>query len=254
LLYICIPTYNEAPTVGVLLWRIRKVFQDYSREYEVLIYDDASKDGTQEALQPYTEVLPLTILRGDKRRGYGYAVNTLAREVSNRTKYARRDAMIIMQADFTDQPEHLPELIKRFEAGADIVIAEREVPKNTPKAVKRLHKFAPWAIKPFLSTKKVSDPFGSFRLYRISLLRELIKTLNDKPIITADGWAANVELLLRSTPFARRIERVKLAPRYDLRTRESRIRPFADVLSLYRFGKKARGYAKSGAARLDGVR
>src|SRR3954453_21649052 len=39
-LYICIPTYNEAETVGVLLWRIRKVFQEYSREYEVLVFDD----------------------------------------------------------------------------------------------------------------------------------------------------------------------------------------------------------------------
>ena len=33
LLYICIPAFDEAPTVGLLLWRIRKVFQEYPREY-----------------------------------------------------------------------------------------------------------------------------------------------------------------------------------------------------------------------------
>jgi len=47
LLYICIPSYNEGPTIGVLLWRIRKVFQAYSREYEIIVYDDGSTDETR---------------------------------------------------------------------------------------------------------------------------------------------------------------------------------------------------------------
>ena len=42
MLYICIPVYNEAPTIGLLLWRIRKVFQEYSREYESLVHDGGS--------------------------------------------------------------------------------------------------------------------------------------------------------------------------------------------------------------------
>ncbi|HNV74868.1 MAG TPA: glycosyltransferase, partial [Gemmatimonadaceae bacterium] len=50
MLYICIPTFDEAPTIGVLLWKIRKVFQEYSREYEILVYNDASTDATAETL------------------------------------------------------------------------------------------------------------------------------------------------------------------------------------------------------------
>jgi hypothetical protein len=45
-LYFCIPAYNEAPTVGLLIWRLRKVFQEQPREYEVLVYDDGSTDAT----------------------------------------------------------------------------------------------------------------------------------------------------------------------------------------------------------------
>jgi glycosyltransferase involved in cell wall biosynthesis len=239
MLYICVPTYNEAPTVGVLLWRIRKVFQEYSREYEVIVYDDASTDGTSDVLAPYADVLPLRVLRGEKRRGYGYALQALCKEASRRTHYARRDALVVMQADFTDQPDMLPELVKRFEGGADIVVAERSM-ETMPTAVRRLSRVAPWMIRPFVETNGVTDPFNSFRLYRLSLLRELLKTVGEAPIITTDGWAANVELLVKMMPLARRIERVAVIPRYDIRSRESRIRPMSDAWSLYKHTKQSR--------------
>jgi glycosyltransferase involved in cell wall biosynthesis len=239
LLYICIPTYNEGQTIGVLLWRIRRVFQDYSREYEIIVYDDASTDGTHETLSPYAEVIPLTILRGERREGYGAALDKLIREVSRRTRYARRDALIMMQADFTDQPEHIPELVKRFEGGADIVAARQEM-TEAPAPVRRLHRFAAWMQRTGLLKTDAADPFTTFRLYRISVLRELIKALGDKPAVTSGGWAANMELLLKARPFARRIENVDLAPRYDVRTRETRVRPVADAFALVRFSRKAR--------------
>jgi glycosyltransferase involved in cell wall biosynthesis len=238
LLYICIPSYNEGPTVGVLLWRIRRVFQDYSREYEIIVYDDGSTDGTRETVEPYAEVIPLTVLRGEQRKGYGFAIDKIVREVSRRTRYARRDALIVMQADFTDQPEHIPELVKRFEGGADIVAAKQEM-SEAPAAVRRLRRFADWIQRAGLP-KTEADPFTTFRLYRISVLREMLKSLGDKPVVTSSGWAANVELLLKARRFARRVETVDLAPRYDLRTRETRVRPFADALNLYRFSRKAR--------------
>lgn len=239
MLYICIPTYNEGPTVGVLLWRIRRVFQDYSREYEIIVYDDGSTDGTRETVAPYAEVIPLTVMRGEERKGFGFALDKLVREVSRRTRYARRDGLIVMQADFTDQPEHIPELVKRFEGGADIVAASQQV-AEAPAPVRRLRQFANLIHRAGLPRTGEADPFTTFRLYRISVLRELLKTLGDKPLVASDGWAANMELLLKASRFARRTETVNLAPRYDVRTRETRIRPFSDALNLYRFSRQAR--------------
>lgn len=238
MIYICIPAYNESPTIGVLLWRIRRVFQDYSREYEIIVYDDASTDSTIETLQPYADVIPLTILRGDTRQGYGYALEKLCREASRRTRYARRDAAIIMQGDFTDQPEYIPELVKRFEGGSDIVAARQQT-AEAPAPVRQLRRLAAWIQRSEIPRTGGADPFTTFRLYRISVLREMLKSLGEKPVITTTGWAANMELLVRSTRFARRIENVELAPRYDLRTRESRVRPLADAYSLYRFSRRA---------------
>lgn len=245
--YICIPVHNEAPTIGLLLWRIRKVFQDLSRDYEVLVYDDGSTDATHETLEPYTQVLPLTILGSRERVGYAGAMDALLREASRRTRYPRRDAVISLQGDFTDQPEHLNELIKRFEGGADVVVAERPVDQHTPQAVRRMQRVAPWILRPFASVPGVGDAFGALRLYRVSLLRDLAKANADAPFAQGPVWAANADLLMRVAPFARRLETVELAPRYDLRPRETRIRPLRDAVDLFKFGRASR--ARWSAAR-----
>lgn len=243
MLYICIPAYDEAPTIGLLLWRIRKVFQDYPREYEILVFNDGSTDATADTLQPYTEVLPLTIMGEQQHVGYARALDALIREVSRRTRYPRRDAMIVMQADFTDQPDHLPELIKRFEGGADLVVAERPMPSVEsvpPKPVRWMRRVAPWVLRPFVNIAGVSDPFGTFRLYRITLLRDLLRHAGDEPVVQGTVWAANVDLLARTASFARRVETVALQPRYDLRPRASRIHPWTDAVDLFRFGRTQR--------------
>lgn len=239
MLYICIPSFDEAPTVGVLLWKIRKVFQEFSREYEILVYNDASTDATAETLESYTKVLPLTILGGETRVGYAGALTELCRAAAQRTRYARRDAVITMQADFTDQPEHIPELVKRFEGGADVVVAESGGVTNGPKQVQRLRQFAPWALRWSVKTPGVKDPFSSLRLYRVSVLRDAFKVAANNPLLAGEGWAANVDLLLSTLPHARRVETVSMEQRYDLRPRPSRVKPLADVLNLYRFGREA---------------
>jgi glycosyltransferase involved in cell wall biosynthesis len=240
-LYFCIPAYNEAPTIGLLLWRLRKVFQEQPREYEVLVYDDGSTDATAETLAPYHKVMPLTVL-GGARVGYAAAVDALCREASRRTRYPRRDAIILLQADFTDQPEHLPELLKRFDGGADVVVAERPADAVTvPQPVRALRKLAPWVVRPFVTVTGVRDLFTTLKLFRVSVIRDLIKERADAPLLEGEGWSANVDLLLRTAPLARRVETVELAPRYDVRSRETRVRAWADAMALLRFARGARG-------------
>jgi glycosyltransferase involved in cell wall biosynthesis len=233
-LYIGIPAYNEAPTVGLLLWRLRSVMQELAREYEILVYNDGSTDATAETLQGYAEVLPLTVLGGNRHIGYARALDALVRAVSQRTRYPRRDGLLTMQADFTDRPEDLPELVKRFEGGADIVVAEREVTPAWPSPARMLRRMAPLVTRPFVDVPNVKDPFGTLRVYRISVLRDLLKHTGDKPVVESEGWSANVEMLVRAGRFARRVESVAFNPRYELRPRASRVRPWRGALDLFR--------------------
>jgi hypothetical protein len=53
-------------------------------------------------------------------------------------------------------------------------------------------------------------------------------------LIRSDGWAANVEILGRLAPHARRIAETPLTPRYDLQARPSRFRPWKTFLDLVR--------------------
>jgi glycosyltransferase involved in cell wall biosynthesis len=187
MLYLCIPTHNEAPTVGLLLWRTRKVFQSYAREYEIIVFDDGSSDGTAEILASYREVLPLTVLGSERHVGYARALASCFRTASERSRYPRRDAVVVMQADFTDAPDHLPELVRRFEGGADVVTAERTTVPEMPRAVKQLRRVGHWLIGSKTANLGTSDPLSGFRLYRLAIVRELLKRAQDSDLLTADG-------------------------------------------------------------------
>lgn len=245
MLYICIPSYNEAPTVGLLLWRLRSVMQEFAREYEILVYNDGSTDATAETLKSYEEVLPLTVLSGDVHRGYGHALGALAREVSRRTRYPRRDAMLTMQADFTDRPEDLPEMIKRFEGGADIIVSERQPTDAWPAPARLLRRIAPLVTRPFVAIPGIADPFGTLRVYRISVIRDLVKDSSDTQLLKTDGWAANIEFLARAAKYARRIESVTGSPRYELRPRETRVRPWKGAVALFKSARALRGLVQA---------
>jgi glycosyltransferase involved in cell wall biosynthesis len=247
-LYICLPSHNVAATVGLLLWRIRKVCSEYSREYEVLVYDDASTDETRATLEPYAKVMPLTVLGAAKRVGYAAAVDTLLRAANSRTRYPRRDAVVLMQADFTDPPDILPDVVKRFEGGADLIVCEvapdAMAPEEAAKRTRLLRRLTRlWPFRNFVAIPGIGDPFGSFRLIRLAIVRDVVQARGDGYAAALDTPVpvANAELTREVLQYARRVETVQLAATWDLRPRPSRISAWREAIELVK-----RSWAKRG--------
>lgn len=234
MIYVCIPVHNEARTVGVLLWKVRKVMAQLGRDYEIVVFDDASAADTAATLGRYRKVLPLTVLGSKERVGYARALEGLLREVAKRAAYPKRDIAITLQGDFTDDPAHLATLVKTIEGGADVVAGCAPPGGGGHRPVWWARTLAPWALGGLLRRAPVSDPLCGFRAYRVIVLKKVLREEGGAPLFSTEGWAANVELLGLVAPHARRIEEARLAPRYDLQVRPSRLRPFQVLKELFR--------------------
>jgi hypothetical protein len=239
-LYLAIPAFNEVATIGVLLWRLRTVLAEFPREYEVVVYDDASTDETATVAEQYERAMPVRVLRGTQHLGYAGATEALLRHIANATRYPRRDAVLLMQGDFTDPPVLVPEFARRFEGGADLVVGERTVVADAPIPVRRLFRAAHWAMRPFVRVDDVRDLTASMRLVRIAALRDALRVAGDAPFLSGDSWTANADLLLHLAPHARRVESVPLEPTYGVRMRETRRVAMRDGLAILKWAWGAR--------------
>ena len=111
MIYFCIPTRDEAATVGLVIWKIRQVLTESRREFQFLVGDDASSDATAEVLAPYAKVLPITVFRYEQPIGYAATVERLLREALDRSDRHKRDVAMLWPADYTVDPTDLEEFL-----------------------------------------------------------------------------------------------------------------------------------------------
>ena len=232
MIYVCIPSHDEAPTVGLLLWKIRQVFAAFPREYQLLVLDDGSTDTTAEVLEPYARVLPLTVVRHPERRGYAASVEALLRKALELTDRPKRDAAILMHADFAHNPQTIPDLVRRIESGADLVVAEGRLEGEASRATRLVRRHGPVLLRGVVAVPGVRDLVSGFAAIRLVALRNAMRSQQDRLLVT-DGWAANAELYWRAARYARRVESVVSVERHDLRSRESRVPPWEIASRLW---------------------
>lgn len=271
MIYVGIPVYDERHTIGPLLWRIGRLLSGVGRNFRILVLDDGSTDGTSTVLESYRRVLPLSVLRHERPRGYADSLERLIREAVGRSDYPKRDALVTLQADFTDAPETVPRMVRRFEGGMDLVLCAPRDPADgdgdeddetipsrdpvpEPRPVRLARLGARLVARGLPVPEGVADPFGSLRLYRLFTLHRALQELpdGDAPFLTQRGWAANLELLLAVWPHVRRSAAVVSAPDYGRRYRDSRFRALSELWSLGRAARHPRVRRLEGRALADG--
>lgn len=234
MIYVLIPARDEASTVGLLLWKVRQAFTGFSREYQIIVVNDGSRDASDEVLAPYTRALPLTLLNHREPRGYARSLEELLRAAVQRTDRPRRDMAVTLQADFSDSPEDLVELVKRLEAGADIAVPDRRENTFPTRTGRWAHRALNALIRRPLGLGAVPDLIGTMRAYRLAVIERLIRQHGSQPFITGDRWSADVTLLTRAARHARTIESVPVSNGRPQSARPSRARPLAAAWSAYR--------------------
>lgn len=238
MIYVCIPSRDEGPTVGLLLWKLRRVLGEAAREYEFLVVDDGSSDQTAEVLESYAKALPLTVISHAQPLGYAASVEDLLRQALERTDRPKRDCAVLMEADFSHGPEVVPELIKRMESGADLVVAQAGFSDSVPSWYRWLRRLAPYLMRR-LRVRGLDDPASGLLAVRLISLRNA-RRARDGRLLTTDGWGAKAELVAILAQHARRVDSVSYLERHDLRTRALRSRPWALAKELWRTGRRVR--------------
>ncbi|MEX2284785.1 MAG: glycosyltransferase [Gemmatimonadota bacterium] len=241
MIYICIPAHNEERTIGVLLWKIRQVLADFPRDYQILVANDGSSDDTSEVLGPYQRVLPLTVVRIEKQLGYANALELLVREAVRRAEYPKRDVIVTLQADFTDDPAELTPMLKRIEAGADVVCTNINIPDTAPRSVRWARRIGKYLLRRRGWPEGVTDPLSGLRVYRVMAVKRAIEARGPQRLLTWDGWAANAELLKLVQPHARRTEVVDTVWRGARLQRPSRLTFWPLMGLLNRFARGGLG-------------
>lgn len=118
MLSVVVPTYNEAGSVPKLAERLHAALG--ARDWELVIVDDGSPDGTADIAAALAPRIPTNVVR---RAGKG----GLASAVIAGFAAARGDILVVMDADLSHPPELVPALLSAIEDGADLAVGSRYV-------------------------------------------------------------------------------------------------------------------------------
>lgn len=164
-----LPVYNEAGTLPRLYERLRAVADAAADRYETVFVfvNDGSKDESLETL--------LALRERDERvnvlsfsRNFGHQL-----AVTAGLDHAEADAVIVIDTDLQDPPEVALQLLERWEAGADVVYAQRR--KRKDSVFKRSTAYLFYSVLERLSSVTIPRNTGDFRLMDRRVVEEIRK-------------------------------------------------------------------------------
>ncbi|ELK33977.1 Dolichol-phosphate mannosyltransferase [Myotis davidii] len=166
---VLLPTYNERENLPLIVWLLVKSFSESGIDYEIIIIDDGSPDGTREVAEQLENIYgsdKILLRPREKKLGLGTAY-------IHGMKHATGNYIIIMDADLSHHPKFIPEFIrKQKEGNFDIVSGTRYKGNGGVYG---------WDLKRKL-----------IRLYRKEVLQKLIEKCVSK------GYVFQMEMIVRA--------------------------------------------------------
>lgn len=189
-LALVIPTLNEAGNISALFSRLQSTLERINADYELIVVDDDSQDGTAEVVQEYEQKdarIRLLVRKG--QRG-------LSGAVIHGWQHSDAPLLGVIDADLQHPPEVLPELLDAILRGNDLAIASRYAANNRDSVSdwSKLRHFisrcSTWATAPLQrKDARVKDPLSGYFVVR----RECIAGLDLQP----QGFKILLEILVK---------------------------------------------------------
>ena len=185
-LSVIIPCYNEKKTIQAILKKIIESLNNYNIvDYEIIIVDDSSDDGTKELLNEIKNKEKMIVFFHETNLGKGAAIQTAIQHLTG-------DITIIQDADLEYDPyDYNKLLLPFFETNADVVYGSRFLGGGK---YTRIHFFWHYLANKILTffcnsliNLNLTDMETGYKVFKSSILKSIIlqeKTFAFEPEIT----------------------------------------------------------------------
>lgn len=202
---VILPTYNERSNLPIIVYLIAKTFTTHNLDWEVIIVDDASPDGTQEIAKQLIKVYGHQRVQLRPRAGK----LGLGTAYIHGLEYVTGEFVIIMDADFSHHPHHIPKFIELQKSeDYDIVLGTRYAGNGGVYGwdfKRKLVSRGANLLSRVILRPNVSDVTGSFRLYKKDVLKRVILETKSK------GYVFQMEMIVRAREAGYKIGEVPIA-------------------------------------------
>jgi dolichol-phosphate mannosyltransferase len=155
---VVVPLFNEEKVIGQFYRRVRSAIEKIrSHSFTLLFVNDGSTDSSLEKLQNLALTDP-EVRIVDFSRNFGHQAAILAG-----IQHAQGEAAVIIDGDLQDPPEVIPQMIKKWEQGFEVVYGKR-IRREGESAFKRFTAFFFYRLMRVLSDTDVPKDVGDFRL------------------------------------------------------------------------------------------
>lgn len=172
---IVIPAHNEEGNISLIQQRIREVFSTLENyRFEIIFVNDGSRDNTQQKLEELANQFEeVKFIELSRNFGHQPAVKA-------GLDYATGNAVISMDADLQHPPELIPDLIRKWEEGFDIVFTIRTYPKQISR-FKRKSSDLYYKFLSLISDVNINEGGSDFRLMDSSVV-DVVRNMNEADI------------------------------------------------------------------------
>ncbi|KAJ4459807.1 putative Dolichol-phosphate mannosyltransferase [Paratrimastix pyriformis] len=201
---VLLPTYNERENLPLIVYLLNRELTKCQVDFEILIIDDNSPDGTLAVAQKLQTVFGPEKIRIESRPGK----LGLGTAYIHGMRFATGDFIIILDADLSHHPEALPQFIGLQRAGNyDVVTGTRYMNGGgvwgwnmKRKLTSRVANYIASATLGQAST----DMTGSYRLYKRAVLERIL------PSMVSKGYVFQMEIIMRAKALGYRIGEVPI--------------------------------------------